>query len=400
MFTLLAIALGFITIFLNTNPLGRFFFFFSFLCFSIAIDGNFLGAWEDMFVHARAINDFEVYLFWFAYAAGYLIFCVINHKNIHLSFCEINNKLEPIDLDRLMYSARFLSAISILVAFFNLIKAGDISVMFVNPREWERSFGSNVFLNYIYFSHLSSLILLSVLVFLKKAKSVDFILIALCLFVSTFHGIKFTILHAFVFLSFSFYILSNNRVPRVVLYMSSVFFALILSFFIFVRGGGVDGLINYITSASVNSIYVINVSGFVDYGNTGTLFPINSELISKLVSRASGELHTSKGVSDDTGFLLNDKYNLQSSITLLSVAGPLTFIVWSSILAFLLKKIPTKLSLFQLAWNIHLLNTILMLFTAWELYKFKLLFNLLLMFFISGFIHHKITFSTSKGAGK
>tara|TARA_R110001583_G_scaffold10782_16_gene49641 strand:+ start:13931 stop:15073 length:1143 start_codon:yes stop_codon:yes gene_type:complete len=371
--------------------------FFTFFTFSCVLDGNFIGLWDDMYVYSKAINTPEVYVFWFGSALGYLGFCLCNHRSITYSIQYIDYvPVQMLDVKRLAFFARLIAFISISAACINTLKAGNISLMFLSPREWELAFGSNVFLNYLYFSHLSALILLSVLIALKKAKFLDFSLLVLCLAISTLHGIKFTILHAFVFLSLALYTLNNNKIPKAVLLIGIIFTALIFSFFIFVRGGGAEGVLNYIISASVNSIYIINKSSFVDYGNMGAIFPIDANLIEKVASRFSGESHISRGVSADTGFLLNNKYNLQSALTIISITGPVGYVFISCVLGLLIRAIPRKMSLFQMAFLVHLLNTLLMLFTTWEFYKFKLLFNLFLMFVLSGFIHHKITFSLAK----
>ncbi|WP_265133191.1 O-antigen polymerase [Vibrio splendidus] len=261
-------------------------------------------------------------------------------------------------------------------------------MMFVDPRGWELAFGRYFFLNYIYFLHTLAVVFLIISFKIKgKVNWFDSLLIVLCVLSSTFHGVKFTVIHVFTFLIFTSLILNSYAVSKNVVISILILVLFFVIFFSFVRGGGVEGIVGYIVSASVNSMYKISNNSIFEMGSFGRFFPLfDPDLYSKILGRAGGEEFISKGVSDDSGFMLNNKYNLFSAITTLSLTGPVGFLFWGCILACMIRMASKLKNVFYLVSLTFLLHVLLMFFTAWEFYKYKLIFILIVSFIMVPFL--------------
>lgn len=387
MCTIISVIALFLNSIFKVEKIFLFLYFFSFLLFSISIDGNYFGLWEKMFVFDDVYVDYEVYGYWFFYLIAFFLFSLLlantsKRNSINEKLCVLYERVDAKKLKRIGY---FLAFISVGAGVFNLMRVGDYNLLFTNPREWERRFGQYFILNYIYFLHPLSIVCVIFSCKLKnKFKSLDILIIAVCVLSSTFHGIKFTVIHAFSFMIFSIFICNGLRFEKSVVLSLFILFVFFICFFTFVRGGGGEGIVNYITSASVNSIYEINNKDFTEAGDINNFFPFfDPEFYSKLVTRVTGGGFVSSGVSEDSGFYLNNKYNLTSAITKLSVTGPFGFVFWSCLYAFLLRCAYRLDTFFKFNFFIFLLYVLLMMFTAWEFYKYKLIFIIFVSFLVS-----------------
>lgn len=285
MLTLLSV-LFFIIVKLLLHPpkLPSILYFFSLLAFSIAVDGNYFGLWEDMYVYDRAVNTGLVYVYLAFFFLGYFVFCLAMYQSAGKNSLQLCIQFDNEHVVKLRRVARFIAIVSISAALINLSRAGDVSQLILSPRAWENLFGKYVLINYLYFSHLCAIPLFVCLFKVKsfahnhtsiscRAGGVDYLLFLMCIMVSFLHGIKFTVLHAFVYAIFSFYIFSGFKFNKVVFSLGlSLFSFFCCLFFVFVRGGGWEGLIGYITSASVNSIYLINSTDFYEVGGVNAFF--------------------------------------------------------------------------------------------------------------------------------
>lgn len=118
-------------------------------------------------------------------------------------------------------------------------------------------------------------------------------------------------------------------------------------------------------------------------------FPFfDPEFLNRILERLFNDFE-SRAVDSESGFFLNDKFNLFSSITTLSLTGPLGFVFWSMIIGLFFRYLNKLNTLFKCFLLIHMLNVCLMFFTAWEFYKIKLVFVLLVAFFVSRYIGFK-----------
>lgn len=363
-------------------------FSFGFISFSLAIDGNFYGWWDYMYVKNYVENSPLIIYFWLIYAFSFLAFFLII-KNTRAAV----RLLDGLYLKRLRKIGYFLFWLALIATLINFKRAGDISILFINPREWEFLFGQNVILNYIYFLHLPALVIFSLVLGKGKARRFDLLIIFLLLVMTVFHGIKFTILHGFLFFFFTFY-LSRGEVFSKFIYIGViVLFSLLLSFFIFARGGGAVGMFDYIISASVNSMYIINNFQLYEIGQIGTFIPFNIAFFEKAFYRLQGEfLPRPDGLP--SSFLLNDSYNLQTALTKTGIGLGIGFIVATSLLAFLVNSFrKTNLNrVHYLFFLVLVMDVLLFTFTGWELYKLKLWFGFFICFFIDYYLTHRFKF--------
>ena len=360
-------------------------YFFSLIIFSFSIDGLYIDLWDKMFVYDTVTITYTLYIYWLAYLISFVIFCILLRNTNKPISTKLQSLFRNIDTDKLRYYGRLIAFFSVFVGFFNVIRVGDISLMIVNPRGWEKSFGKYFLLNYIYFSHLVAIVAILISCKIKnKFQKIDTLLIILCLISSTFHGVKFTVIHAFSFLIFSVYISSGFKLNKITVSALTILILFLFGFFTFVRGGGVEGISAYISSASVNSLYVINNATFTSMNGFSSFFPFaDPDFYIRFYNRFTGGEFVSAGVSADSGFTLNNKYNLTSTITILSLTGPLGFVFWTCILALLLRISYQLRTFFQFFCLVFLLYVILMMFTAWEFYKYKLIFALIIVKFLS-----------------
>lgn len=366
-------------------------FFFSLLIFSIAIDGNEIGLWDYMYVYDSVVNSPAIYIYWFFYLIAFFCYCIIlrNTNNQKAQAIRVNLLLSNLSYRKVRLLGRCFAIISFTVGLFNVLRVGNVELMFIDPRAWEMAFGKYFLLNYIYFLHTLGVVFLVISLKIKgEANFLDCLLIVLCIVSSTFHGVKFTVLHVFTFLIFTSLILNAYTVSKNVLISILVLALFFVLFFSFIRGGGVEGIVGYIVSASVNSMYRINNDSIFEMGSFGAFFPFfDPELYSKFAERAGGSAFSSKGVSDESGFMLNDKYNLFSAITTLSLTGPVGFLFCSSMLAFMIRFASVLKNVFHLIVLVFLLHVLLMFFTAWEFYKYKLIFILAISYMIASFVN-------------
>ncbi len=346
---------------------------FSVVCFYIAIDGNFFGAWDYMYVKDKAVNSSLVLYYWMILLSSYVVFFV-TLKNSMIQF-----RKEMVSEVELRWAAYFFGGASLVACFLNVVQAYTVVGLNAGAREWELAFGRYVVLNYIYFLHLLALTALGFISGLGKARFLDMCLLTLLLCSSTLHGIKFTILHAFAFFCFSYFIGNRERIGKILVIVSSSFLLIIVAYFLFARGGGIQGLVDYIISASVNSIYIINTTNSYDLSSFNVLNPLGFIPFDKVYDRlvSGGEF-----VRVYVGFRLNDLYNLEHAITKVGVAWGAGIIFYSLVFSNIINVIRCKrnLHLGLLFFLALTMQTILMFFTGFEFFKTKLWFNLILAF--------------------
>lgn len=367
-------------------------FGFGFVMFSLAIDGNQLQLWESQFVFDRVLNSPRHLYFWCIYLLGFLIF-----------FLLLSNKRAKFDSYRIDYGfilkwARILGSVSVIIALYNLIYAAHSENYFESPRQWEYAFGRSALLNYLYFLHLPALVFYGFALGRRKARGSDVVLIIALLVSSTFHGIKFTILHAFIFFTLGYYSGANERIKVRMVAAILCCFIIVGAYFEQVRGGGISGIFGYVISPSINSMYYINHQKLEELGSLAALNPAgflpSLDRIRQRVVEHNVSIPSAVGV--DRGFVLNPSYNLKHAIHLLSYCYGLGFLLYSLFfsLAINMSRVTSKapeLRLFFLAFVSH---SVLFLFSALEFQKTKLWWGFLVVLllllgraFLRGLIH-------------
>jgi len=358
---------------------------FCFFTFSLVLDGEFLGWWDHMYDNdSIEVSVLNIY-YWFIVFLSYTFFFVLlkNAKNKASSSLSVS-----ISFDQLRLIARFIAFISLFATVKNTLDAGNPMMLFVDSRAWEFSFGRNVIFNYLYFLHLFSLVLFGILIGKGKGRILDKILVVLLIASSFFHGIKFTIIHAFLFYCFSYMIVTGEIISNKVKLIAASLFVVLISFFVFARGGGVQGFIDYVTSPVVNSLYVINEHEFYEISSLSVFNPLSFVPFDRIQSRLlAGELPYLKPMQ---GFYLNDKYNLQHVITRVGYAFGLVLVLYSAIFALIVNYLRRSriTEYHKIFFLVMIMDTLLMFFTGFDFYKTKLWFNL----FVAIFFYYLLIF--------
>lgn len=393
LFTFLSLA---ITLFLMYKKQSAWFyiglFSFGLVTFSLAIDGNFYGWWDYLYIKDRVESTPLHIYFWMVYLVGFItfVFLLKNKPNV------INERLllsvygyrYYVKLRRFAYA---LFLLSVLAAVINLNRAGDLTILFSNPRSWEASFGQYVLLNYMYFLHLPALVVFAALIGKGYGVRSDWFIVFILLSLTVLHGIKFTILHGFLFFLFALYLARNERFSKFFYIGLLVLFLLLLSFFIFIRGGGLEGFAGYIISASVNSMYNINNFALYEIGTINSLIPINIDLPEKLYYRLQGLFPPMKEGLPDS-FILNDSFNQQSAITIIGFGFGFGFIVASALLATFINYLRkgNGVEVHNLFLLVLVMVTILFMFTGWGFFKTKLWFGFFILLFIDLYLRSSL----------
>jgi hypothetical protein len=376
MFTLLAVSSILVfnylkpNVFLYTSMYG-----FSLVCFSISIDGNFFGLWDYMYIKETAVNTVEILYYWVVLFFSYVVFFTM------LVNSRAGYELHKFRAGEVRSVAYILAFVSISAGIFNAFQAYSLVGFNSGVRNWELAFGKNVLTNYLFFLHLLSLVVLGFIIGSSKLILFDIVVVVMLLASSALHGIKFTILHAFIFFSFSYFLGSRERISKILILAGVVFFSLIVLYFLFARGGGFQGIVDYIFSASVNSIYIINVSSLYDVSSLSVLNPMGFVPTEKLYHRL---INGGEFIRVYQGFFLNDLYNLEHAITKIGVGWGTGMIVYSFIFALIINKIRSKrvVRIEEIFLLVMVMESILMFFTGFEFYKTKLWFNLILAYIV------------------
>lgn len=355
-------------------------FGFSLVVLSFALDGVWEGAiWRSMYVYDSVEMSLKLVFYWFVYFMAFIVF-----------FLNLSNKKQPnffytLSETQVGYAVYITSFIAIGAAFYNLSQAPSISIYLTNLREWEAGFGKNVITNYLYFLHLSALTFFALILGYRKYNLLDIFIILLLFLTTLFHGIKFTIIHAFIYFIVARFVVKSEKLEKPEVIIGLALVALLIGFFTFGRGGGVGGFVDYILSASVNSFYVINRSEFYDISSLSVFNPLSILNIDRAYQRL---IENTLESTSDGGFILNPKYNLEHAISKVGFAFGFGTLVFAFIFARIINWFRglTVKSTFSIFLFLITLDSVFFLYTGFEFYKTKLWFVMCYSIFIVSFI--------------
>ena len=342
-----------------------------------------------MYDYDVVYNSPLIIFYYFIYLLSFLIFFIfLSNKKIKIydiSDRSLLNFETGWDAKKIRVVAYVLSVLSLSAGIFNLLNADSFALLFLNARLWEESFGKNFVTNYIYFLHLPALVIFGFIVGSKWGIKNDRFLIFLLLFSTTWHGIKFTILHGFIFYLVGFYIANREFVSRKIAYVVSLLIAILIAFFVTVRGGGVEGFVSYIVSPAINSMYYINNHSQLEIGGAEYFNPLKIIQVDKIQRRVFGINKEDPSEFSDRGFVLNSKYNLQNAITTTNLFYGLGFLFYSLFFAVSLNYLRSirRFSPLLIYGYAILIDVIVFLFTAFELFKTKLWSSFLFLVVVS-----------------
>jgi len=284
----------------------------------------------------------------------------------------------PIYSKRVVRFGYFFLAISFFALLFNLNRTGGVALMFIEPRLYELTFGESVFLNYLYFLHLPAA-LLFVIAYISSRNTFYLVLIVVSVTFSLFHGIKFTIIHAFIYPMLIYWIYSGYKFSKNIIVASLLLVAIIVIYFNEVRGN-IDDLLGYLTSSSMNALFLLSKTDIVVNSPVGVIIPDVSYFVQRVLDRVFAvPIET----SFHDPFVLNEKYNLVPSWYSGSLLGlPSYFFVVGFvcvIINFIRKYYRPNIG--RAVVEAHIYFTLLLSFQGWALFSLKMMFVLFVLLF-------------------
>ncbi|EMW0562750.1 TPA: oligosaccharide repeat unit polymerase [Vibrio parahaemolyticus] len=326
------------------------------------------------------LNSFELsYRSWFwliiiisSYTLAFFICLVLNFNlNRASSF-----KSDIYNLKSVRKWFYILGLLSLFACLINFSRVNfSLSLLFVSPRQYEETFGMYWFINYMYFLHIPSLILFSIIAYEGRLKKIDVIFSILVFFGAFFHGIKYTVFDA-IFFPLIYYIglVGFSKLRKQ--FFKAIFFFLIffILFSAYVRGSNdaVDFLsfLNYLIPNYYNLFYAIELNPF----------PLSLPLDSFMLF-ASAHFSDSLGAERLVGgFVLNDKYNMMTgSGNLIESLGIFGFVFYYLFINTVVLKIQGRY-VFSVFIKSYLLFSYLMFFYSYYIgSKPKYIYLLLVM---------------------
>ncbi len=243
----------------------------------------------------------QAYSVFFIFSLTIGLFFAVTFSSINLAFIRSDM---PVFLSfrKFRYWERIILLFFLVGFFVNLSHVNfSISQLFLSPRAYELSFGSNTLTNYMYF--LGPLAICNVIYrryIHEKKKKFDIAIIIFCVIASVFHGIKFTIFDSLLIPTFFFALLEPKKSTRCFLFVVGFTAILFVLYGSFVRGGA-DMLVSYYVPNFLNAAHILDG---VDYPYTGlrAILPGNAFSFLSLDNLNEG------------GFIFNPRYNMSTGL--------------------------------------------------------------------------------------
>lgn len=278
---------------------------------------------QNVFEYFKLKLTIRSYLFYFITLISFLISLVLlGKRSYYFNYSEQHYKLS-----RLKWLYYIFATLSLLGFFINISRViGNMGLIFIAPRMYEEQFGASSIINYLYFLNVPAICLSIYLSFKKCSVRFSRIINVFLIFISFFHGIKFTIFDT-LFIPAIFYYLLYDRVPMkkiVVVCLSGI--AVFFIFSLFVRGATerspIIAFICYIIPNYYNLEYYIETFT-CNFGDFMRL--ITPEKVPSITSVLSNiEM-------PPDGFIFNPAYNMTTSLSTLyntfNILGPLFYII-------------------------------------------------------------------------
>lgn len=293
-------------------------------------------------------------------------------------------------LKRINIAITLTFGISFLALLINLSNVNfSIGTLFENAREYEKMFGDNWIINYMYFLHVPSMILIIFKAHLvRKFTKLDIVLIILLLMFSFFHGIKFTVFDA-LFFPLCFYISLNGFSKSAKVYLLSMIFIFVVFFAFFsflVRGGGSEfnlfAIVNYLVPNYVNLFYAIE-QNYLLYA-----YPLDLYIggVTNIIELPR--------VLPSVAFVVNDKYNMLTGFVYI-VAGyfyVFSFLFFTSMIYIyvLFNKKKTIIGVFICSYI--LFSLLMMCYAYYFGTKYKYIYYVLVLYIIDLFCRKRIKY--------
>ena len=355
---------------------------FAFLfCISISYDTrNSLFNEKEVFETGRPSFGFEFWAIYFESVLAFIIFYFILFKSKTDFIVTHKNNYHLNKLKKLYYYFSFISLAAFLINIIRVFLKLPITAILLNPRLYEKTFGASTPINYLYFLNIPALCLSVYLtqegIQLKGKKWLNFLLI----FISLFHGIKFTIFDTLLYPAIFLFLYKKTFSFKPVLVFSALLMTVYLGFNILVRGNIkgytiFDQVLSYITPNFYNFFYSIE--------KTPEQFNFLSVLF---IPDKLPNIFSFSNFNGISGFLMNEKYNMQTILSefynTFSIFAPFLFIPFL-LLALLFYRFSNKNLVYKFV-SVYLIFCLLFSFYFYAFTKTKYVY----LIFVFVFIHY------------
>ncbi len=355
---------------------------FAFLfCISISYDTrNSLFNEKEVFETGRPSFGFEFWAIYFESILAFIIFYFILFKSKTDFIVTRKNNYHLDRIKKLYYYFSFISLAAFVINIIRVFLKLPITAILLNPRLYEKTFGASTPINYLYFLNIPALCLSVYLtqegITLKGKKWLNFFLI----FISLFHGIKFTIFDTLLYPAIFLFLYKKTFSFKPVLVFSGLLMAVYLGFNILVRGNIkgytiFDQVLSYITPNFYNFFYSIE--------KTPEQFNFLSVLF---IPDKIPNIFSFSNFNGISGFLMNEKYNMQTILSefynTFSIFAPFLFIPFL-LLALFFYRFSNKNLVYKFV-SVYLIFCLLFSFYFYAFTKTKYVY----LIFVFVFIHY------------
>ena len=355
---------------------------FAFLfCISISYDTrNSLFNEKEVFETGRPSFGFEFWAIYFESILAFIIFYFILFKSKTDFIVTRKNNYHLDRIKKLYYYFSFISLAAFVINIIRVFLKLPITAILLNPRLYEKTFGASTPINYLYFLNIPALCLSVYLtqegITLKGKKWLNFLLI----FISLFHGIKFTIFDTLLYPAIFLFLYKKTFSFKPVLVFSGLLMAVYLGFNLLVRGNIkgytiFDQVLSYITPNFYNFFYSIE--------KTPEQFNFLSVLF---IPDKLPNIFSFSNFNGISGFLMNEKYNMQTILSefynTFSIFAPFLFIPFL-LLALFFYRFSNKNLVYKFV-SVYLIFCLLFSFYFYAFTKTKYVY----LIFVFVFIHY------------
>lgn len=261
---------------------------------------------KEVFEKGTPKLEFEFWFILVETVAVFSLFYIIQNKYYIGDISFSTTKYDFKKLIKIYYGFSILSLLAFTFNMVNVITKLTLTGIFINPRLYEKVFGSYTVINYLYFLNIPALCL-SIFIH-KNNNKIKFhkLINTLLVLISFFHGIKFTIFDTILFPAIFLYYYNVRFSLKPILSIFFILFSVYIFFNFFIRGNVhgyniFDQVLSYITPNFYNFFYSVEKAPDQFTFFTDLVLP---DKFPKFLQNVSF-----KGVS---GFILNEKYNMQT----------------------------------------------------------------------------------------
>lgn len=199
-----------------------------------------------------------------------------------------------------------ISTLTFIGAIINFSHVNfSFELLLLNPREYEFTFGSSTFVNYLYFLAPIAICLGIYLKVNRQKIRFGWLIFLILISSSILHGVKFTVFDTILIPSFFYFYVKKRKVGKrlpFILFLVLLLFYLLFSTFI--RGVG---------ESPLNQVLSYIIPNFVNLANSLNDKVFQWEGLSIIIPDKMPSLFNEFYILSEEGFVLNDLYNMQTA---------------------------------------------------------------------------------------